>query len=60
MTTQANETIRPFRVNIPEADLVDLRLRLARTRLPEKETVTDFSQGVPLKTTEQLLSLIHI
>lgn len=52
--TQA-ETIRPFQVNIPEAALVDLRSRLAHTRLPEKETVTDFSQGVPLKTIKQVL-----
>ncbi len=52
--TQA-EAIRPFQVNIPEAALVDLRSRLAHTRLPEKETVTDFSQGVPLKTIKQVL-----
>jgi len=49
------EAIRPFRINVPEADLDDLRSRLARTRLPEKETVSDFSQGVPLKTIKQVL-----
>ncbi len=49
------EAIRPFRVNVPEADLEDLRYRLAHTRLPEKETVSDFSQGVPLKTIKQVL-----
>jgi len=48
--------IRPFSVDIPEADLVDLRQRLANARLPEKETVDDFSQGVPLKTIEQVLA----
>lgn len=48
--------IRPFRVDIPEADLVDLRQRLANARLPEKETVDDFSQGVPLKTIKQVLA----
>jgi len=42
--------IRPFEVNFPETELADLRQRLARTRLPDKETVTDYSQGVPLKT----------
>src|SRR6516162_10043698 len=47
--------IRPFRVEIPEAALADLRQRLAQTRLPEKETVSDYSQGVPLKTVEQIL-----
>ena len=50
-----NEAIRPFHVHFPEADLADLRRRLAATRLPEKETVADFSQGVPLKTIEQVL-----
>ncbi|MBB3394931.1 MULTISPECIES: epoxide hydrolase family protein [unclassified Rhizobium] len=49
------EAIRPYRVNLPEADLDDLRYRLAHTRLPEKETVSDFSQGVPLKTIKQVL-----
>ena len=46
--------IRPFQVNVPEADLADLRRRIVATRLPEKETVTDFSQGVPLKTMQKL------
>jgi pimeloyl-ACP methyl ester carboxylesterase len=50
-----SDAIRPFQVNIPEADLDDLRYRLAHTRLPEKETVGDFTQGVPLKTTKQVL-----
>src|SRR5262245_51307221 len=50
-----SETIRPFRVDIPDADLAALRRRLAATRLPEKETVADYSQGVPLKTIEQIL-----
>jgi pimeloyl-ACP methyl ester carboxylesterase len=40
--------IRPFRVNVPEAELADLRQRIKATRLPEKETVADFSQGVQL------------
>jgi pimeloyl-ACP methyl ester carboxylesterase len=40
---------------MPEATLADLRRRLAATRLPEKETVADFSQGVPLKTIQQVL-----
>ena len=50
------QAIRPFRVDIPETALADLRRRLAQTRLPETETVSDFSQGVPLKTVKQLLS----
>ena len=46
--------IRPFRVTIPEAELTELRRRVAATRLPEKETVADFSQGVPLATVQKL------
>ena len=40
--------VTPFRIEVPEADLVDLRERLARTRWPEAETVDDWSQGIPL------------
>ena len=46
--------IRPFLVNVPEADLTDLRRRIVATRLPEKETVGDFTQGVPLATVQKL------
>ncbi|QFZ24311.1 epoxide hydrolase [Saccharothrix syringae] len=38
----------PFRIDIPEADLADLRDRLLRTRWPDPEPVPDWSQGVPL------------
>jgi pimeloyl-ACP methyl ester carboxylesterase len=41
-------------VNIPDAALADLRTRIKAARLPEKETVGDFSQGVPLATVEKL------
>lgn len=50
-----NDALRPFRVNISEAELTDLRRRIAATRLPERETVADFSQGVPLATTGKLV-----
>jgi pimeloyl-ACP methyl ester carboxylesterase len=46
--------VRPFRSNIPEEALVDLRRRIAAMRWPEKETVADASQGVQLATTQQL------
>jgi pimeloyl-ACP methyl ester carboxylesterase len=46
--------IRPFGVNFPDSDLDDLRRRILATRLPERETVTDFSQGVPLATVQKL------
>ena len=47
-------TVTPFRIEMPEADLVDLRERLARTRWPEGETVDDWSQGVPLRYVQRL------
>jgi pimeloyl-ACP methyl ester carboxylesterase len=47
-------SIRPFRVNISDDDLADLRRRIKATRWPEKETVADFSQGVPLATMQKL------
>ena len=40
--------VRPFRIEVPEADLADLRDRLARTRWPEPATVGGWTQGVPL------------
>jgi pimeloyl-ACP methyl ester carboxylesterase len=46
--------LRPFRVDVPEQELTELRRRILATRLPEKETVADFSQGVPLATIEKL------
>jgi pimeloyl-ACP methyl ester carboxylesterase len=46
--------VRPFNVNIPEAELVQLRKRIEATRWPEKETVADFTQGVPLATVQKL------
>jgi pimeloyl-ACP methyl ester carboxylesterase len=46
--------IRPFRVNIPQTALDDLRRRLRATNWPEKEPVTDHSQGVPLAAMQEL------
>jgi pimeloyl-ACP methyl ester carboxylesterase len=46
--------IRPFTVEIPEAELQALRARIAATRWPEKQTVADQSQGVPLETSQAL------
>lgn len=44
-----SSSIRPFRCAIAEAEIVDLRDRLSRTRWPERETVDDWSQGAPLE-----------
>jgi pimeloyl-ACP methyl ester carboxylesterase len=46
--------IRPFQVDIPDEALNDLRRRIATTRLPEKETVADQSQGVQAATIQEL------
>jgi epoxide hydrolase len=46
--------ITPFRIEVPEADLDDLRQRLRRTRWPDPETVDDWSQGVPLRYLQRL------
>ena len=54
-----NKAIRPFQINFPVAPqsaLDDLRKRVAATRWPEKETVTDQSQGVQLATMQKLAS----
>jgi hypothetical protein len=48
-------TIRPFRIDVPEEALVNLRRRVAATRWPEKETVADPSQGVQLATMQKLV-----
>jgi pimeloyl-ACP methyl ester carboxylesterase len=47
--------IRPFRVEVPQADVDDLRRRLLATRFPERETVADTTQGVPLATIQELV-----
>jgi pimeloyl-ACP methyl ester carboxylesterase len=46
----SDTTLRPFTIDIPEADLADMRARIAATRWPEKEGVEDASQGVQLAT----------
>ena len=48
MTTTTDLTIRPFEVHMPDEDLADLQRRIAATRWPSKELVTDRSQGVQL------------
>jgi pimeloyl-ACP methyl ester carboxylesterase len=47
--------IRPFQVDVPEEELTELRRRIAATRWPEKETVTDDTQGVQLATMQELV-----
>src|SRR5215475_9117899 len=52
--TADKNAIRPFQVNVPEADLKELRMRIKATKWPEKETVADASQGVQLETMRNL------
>src|SRR3989440_9624316 len=58
METQTNTTtataVRPFRVDIPDEAIADLRRRITSTVWPEKETVADASQGVQLATMQAL------
>ena len=46
--------LRPFHVDVPEADLTELRRRIKATNWPERETVTDATQGVQLTTMQAL------
>ena len=61
METQTHETtptryaVRPFRINVPEEALVDLRRRVLATRWPDRETVTDRSQGAQLAKIQELV-----
>src|SRR5262245_29223142 len=48
------DAIRPFRVKVAEAELTDLRKRIKETKWPDRETVTDASQGVQLATMQAL------
>jgi pimeloyl-ACP methyl ester carboxylesterase len=54
MAEAAQAAIRPFTIETPEADLDDLRARIAATRWPDKEPVEDQSQGVQLATMQAL------
>jgi pimeloyl-ACP methyl ester carboxylesterase len=46
--------VQPYRVHVPESDLVDLRARLARTRWPEPSTAPGWAQGIPLEVVQEL------
>jgi Epoxide hydrolase N terminus len=49
-----DSAVRPFQVGFAEAELAELRSRVNATRWPERETVSDDSQGVPLATMQEL------
>jgi len=50
----ASDAIRQFNIDVPEAELTELRRRINETRWPERETVMDESQGVPLAMIQEL------
>src|SRR6185295_6107491 len=52
--TAGDESMRPFRVHFPDEALADLKRRVLATRWPEREIVTDASQGVQLATIQKL------
>jgi pimeloyl-ACP methyl ester carboxylesterase len=54
VTRQMDDSIRPFRIDIPDEDLLEMKRRVRATRWPEKETVSDQSQGVKLETIQEL------
>jgi len=53
-TEDSDSVIRPFKVKVAEADLVDLKRRIVATKWPESEPVADASQGVQLATIQKL------
>ena len=50
----SEQAVRPFKVSFPESELIDLRRRINATRWPERELVTDATQGVQLATMQKL------
>jgi pimeloyl-ACP methyl ester carboxylesterase len=54
MENGVTETFEPFRIDIPQAQLDDLQLRLTRTRWPDRQPVPDWSQGIPLDVVTEL------
>jgi pimeloyl-ACP methyl ester carboxylesterase len=53
--SKTDERIQPFKVSIPDADIKDLRQRIMVTKWPDKETVTDLSQGAKLSKMKELI-----
>src|SRR5258708_39384239 len=51
----ATEAVSPFSISLPKTAIDDLRLRLDSTRYPKRETVSDWTQGVPLDKARALI-----
>jgi hypothetical protein len=59
-TVETPTEIRPFHVDISQDKLADLHHRIAATRWPSKQLVTDRSQGVQLATPQELARDVHL
>jgi len=55
VVSKVDTSIRPFHIDIPQSKIDDLKKRILETRLPDKETVNDASQGTPLAQIKELL-----
>ena len=53
-TTEATAAVRDFEVGFDESEIAEMRRRISATRWPERETVDDDSQGLPLATMQEL------
>lgn len=54
-SAEQDEAVRPFRIDVPQSQLDDLRKRIAETRWPDRETVDDISQGIQLDRVQKLV-----
>ena len=54
LPTEETAAVREFEIGFDESEIVEMRRRISATRWPERETVDDDSQGVPLATMQQL------
>ncbi|AKK74667.1 multidrug MFS transporter [Chryseobacterium gallinarum] len=54
--SKTDTSIRPFKINIPQSKLDELKRRIAETRFPDKETVNDESQGIQLAQLKELVT----
>lgn len=57
VTTTAETSVEPFTVSVPQAAIDDLKRRLELTRWPERETVADWTQGVPRDSRQRVSAM---
>ena len=59
-TASAESAVRPFRIEVPQGEIDELRRRINATRWPTRELVTDRSQGVQLAAIQNLARYFYI